>query len=64
MKKLYTAPAAELIFLTPAETISTSVKPWEIDNNFFWTQNGVDIPESTGGSVSTYWYDFGTEELD
>ena len=63
MKKTYTAPAAELVVLAPAEAVSLNEKPWT-PNGFFWKSDSADIPTSVGGSVSTYWYDFGSEELD
>lgn len=66
-RKNYTAPEAQLICLVQNEDLATgwnsNKSGWRTDG-FFWKQDGVNIPTSTGGSVSTYWYDFGTEELD
>ena len=62
IKKIYTAPAAELISLAPEEAVSLNEKPWTT-KGFFWQQENISIPENVTTSVSTYWYDFGTEEL-
>ena len=65
-RKIYAAPSAELIYLVPQEEIMTeswkdSKDSWKTDG-FFWRQDNIDIP-AVGGSVSTKWYDFKTDEL-
>lgn len=64
MKKVYTAPAAEVILFVPLESIASSWNKgnsWKTDG-FFWTNS--DDTYQNNGSVSTFWYDFGSDELD
>ena len=62
MKRQYISPAAELICLIPAEELTNSTKkPWEWDSELqnYWGNTTSEIP-----SGNSFWYDFGTEELD
>lgn len=62
MRKIYTAPDAQVILLVPREGIawSTDNSSWKTDG-FFWKQDNL-IPDSPA-SGTTYWYDFGSDEL-
>lgn len=66
MRKIYTAPDAQVILLAPCEGIA-AVSQWNSDNSswktngLFWKQNET-IPDSPA-SGTTYWYDFGSDEL-
>ena len=61
MKRQYISPAAELICLMPAEELTNGTKPWKWDSSLqnYWGNTSSEVPSGT-----TYWYDFGTEELD
>ena len=64
MKKVYTAPEAQIVLLAPSDGIASN---WtEADGNWkandlFWKQ-ASDIPESPA-SGKTFWFDFGTDEF-
>lgn len=63
MKKVYTAPEAEVILFAPLESVAGSWSKgdgWKTEG-FFWT-NSEDTYQNNG-SVSALWYDFGSDEL-
>ena len=64
MKRTYIAPAAEITILAPHESVTTGWKPnqvpsaerwWISKENYYF---GSNIPSGT-----TYWYDFGMNEI-
>ena len=65
MKKTYVAPYAEIVMFAPVEPIaqwSNDNENWKTDG-FFWS--GVTgATNSTPASGTTYWWDFGTAEID
>ena len=64
MKKVYTAPEAQVVLFAPSEGIASwnsSGGNWKI-NGLFWKQENSDIPESPA-SGKTFWFDFGTDEF-
>ena len=66
MKKVYTAPEAQVIILAPSEVIATNTK-WSSEsgnwkfNGLFWKQDSV---SESPASAKSFWYDFGTKELE
>ena len=63
MKKIYTAPEAEIMLLVPEESIAASWSDnnssWKTDG-LFWKQNDLSI-DVTSGTV--HWYEFGLDEI-
>ena len=61
MKKQYISPTAELILLVPIEEITTNPRSWEWGPGLqnYWGSTITEVPSGT-----TYWWDFGTAEID